>query len=80
MTFTITTFIEVIEKYGLSSIVEGRPEEKAVWEKVESISINGCDVEILRDDKFAVVKKNGHYRFFKGEQFDALMADIEKSK
>ncbi len=80
MAFKITEFVEVIEKYNLSFIAGGRPEEKAVWEKVETVQVNGCEVEILRDDKFAVVKKNGQSRFFKGDQFDGLMAQIEKSK
>lgn len=80
MTFTITQFVEVIEKYNLSFIAGGRPEEKAVWEKVETVQVNGCEVEILRDDKFAVIKKGGQSKFIKGAQFDALMEQIEKSK
>lgn len=72
----ITTYIDVIKHYNLSELIEGLTSEKEVEAKVETLEKNGCEIEVLRESKFAVITKGGVSRFIKGEDFDRLISQL----
>lgn len=72
----ITTYLDVINHYGLSQFVEGTASEKEVAAKVEILEKNGCEIEIIRESKFAVISKAGQSKLVKGEDFDRLISHL----